>query len=67
MTIQRLELVGTHMVKNLDDNVVTSLGGVEIRNVSGWGATFKNNNLKFWDIWKTLGIDEVEPQHKCEW
>ena len=27
------------------------------------GDKFKNNNLKFRDIWKTLGEDKVEPQH----
>ena len=27
------------------------------------GEKFKNNNLKFWDIWKTLGEDEIKPQY----
>ena len=36
LTIPRLELIWAHVATNLVDNVVTSLGEVEIRNVYGW-------------------------------
>ena len=36
LSIPRLELVATHLVANLADNIKTALTNLKIRNVFGW-------------------------------